>query len=463
MDERSNQGGPRLTRRQMLVNGGRGAALLTVGSGLAGLLNAAGSMPVSAAALGSGPGKGKVSGQIAFSWWGTGERNTKTQAVMDLFQKKYTNATIQGQPTGDFNTYWQKLTVEAAAHNLPDVPQMQVRYMSAYDTRHALRPLDDLVKSGAINVSGIPKVVVNSGRGPDGKLYMVPTGAATNNWMYNDAMVKSAGLTSPATLTTWDALQKWLLEAKDKLPTGVYAADLGGDDDSLMWAWMATHGYKVFTKSGKLGFPKSAMVAFWNWWEKLRKEGATVPAAMHQEQPTSNTQTYLATGKVMFDEAPSNQLAAYTAAITAAGKGSMSVAALPKTAKGNGQVLINNGMSIAANTSNLSTAAAWVNFFANDPGGATAYASDNGAVTVTKLLNSQIQAADTLAPGTKQYLQFIKSVIAGKPTIVDFPANYQAVVLSLMNNYQNVSFGKSSVQSAVDAFFNDANSASTSG
>lgn len=454
MDESSEQRAGRLTRRQVLVDGGRGAALLAVGGGLAGVLTAAG---------GTGPGKGAVSGQIAFSWWGTGERNEKTQAVMNLFQKKYAKANIQGQPTGDFNTYWQKLTVEAAAHNLPDVPQMQVRYMSAYDTRHALRPLDDLVKSGAIDVSGIPKVVVNSGRGPDGKLYMVPTGAATNNWMYNDSMVKAAGLASPTTLTTWDALQKWLLEAKDKLPTGVYAADLGGDDDSQWWAWMATHGYKVFTKSGKLGFPKSAMVAFWNWWEKLRKEGATTPAAMHQEQPTSNTQTYLALGKVMFDEAPSNQLAAYQAAISAAGKGSMSVAALPKTAKGNGQVLINNGMSIAANTTNLSTSAAWVNFFTNDPQGAAAYASDNGAVTVTKLLNSQIAAADNLPPGTKQYLQFIKQVIAGKPTIVDFPANYQAVVLSLMNNYSNVSFGKSSVESAVDAFFNDANSASTSG
>ncbi len=462
MDERSDQGSG-LTRRQVLAGAGRGAALLTVGSGLAGLLSAAGSIPVSAAALGSGPGKGKVSGQIAFSWWGTGERNAKTQAVMSLFQQKYPKASIQGQPVGDFTTYWQKLTVEAAAHNLPDVPQMQVRYMSAYDTRHALRPLDDLVKSGAIKVSGIPKVVVDSGRGPDKKLYMIPTGSATNNWMFNASMVKSAGLASPATLNSWDAIQKWLLEAKDKVPSGVYACDLRGDDDSIWWAWMATHGHQVFSKSGKLAFPKSAMVAYWNWWEKLRKAGATVPAAMRQEEPTSNVQTYLATGKVMFDEAPSNQLAAYTSAIGAAGKGTMSVAAFPKTAQGNGQVLINNGMSIGANTDNLSTAAAWVNFFTNDPQGATAYASDNGAVTVTSLLNSQIAAAGGLAPGTKEYLQFIKQVIASKPTIVDFPANYQAVTLSLTNNYSNVSFGKSSVESAVDAFFNDANSAASNG
>ncbi|HEY8744275.1 MAG TPA: extracellular solute-binding protein, partial [Chloroflexota bacterium] len=234
---------------------------------------------------------GPVTGNIAFSWWGTGERNTKTQAVMALFQKQYPKTSIQGVPIGDFTTYWQKLTVEAAAHNLPDVPQMQVRYISAYDTRGALRALDDLTASGVIDVSGIPKVVVDSGRGPDGKLYMIPTGSATNNWMYNDTMVKAAGLASPTTLTTWDAIQQWLLEAKTKMPSGVYACDLQGGDDSIWWAWVSSNGQKVFNSDGTLGFPKQMMIDYWNWWEVLRKAGATVPAAMNQEEPTSNVQS----------------------------------------------------------------------------------------------------------------------------------------------------------------------------
>jgi multiple sugar transport system substrate-binding protein len=130
----------------------------------------------------------------------------------------------------------------------------------------------------------------------------------------------------------------------------------------------------------------------------------------------------------------------------------------PKTSQGNGEPLINNGMSIASNTSNLPTAAAWVNFFTNDPDAAKAYASDNGTVTVTKLLNAQIDQPN-LAPGTKDYLQFLKDVIAGNPTIIDFPANYNAVVLALKNNYSNVAFGKASVSAAVDAFFTQANAA----
>ena len=377
---------------------------------------------------------------------------------MDLFQKKYPQAKIQGVSVGDFTTYWQKLTVQAAARNLPDVPQMQVRYMSAYDTRGALMALDDLTKANTINASGIPKVVVDSGRGPDGKLYMLPTGTAINNWMYNDTIVQSAGLDSPTTLKTWDDIQKWLLGAKPKMPSGVSASDLNGDDDSIWWAWVTSHGKTVFNPDGTLGFDKQTMIDYWNWWEALRTGGATVTASAHQEQPTSNVQTYLAKGTVMFDEAPSNQLAAYQGALTTAGKGTMKLGAFPNQPSASGEVLINNGMSIAANTKNLPTAAAWVDFFANDPDGAKAYASDNGAVTVTTLLDAQINQTD-LNPSTKEYLQFLKSVINSSPSIVNFPANYNAVVLALTSNYSNVAFGKATVSASVDAFFTQANAA----
>jgi multiple sugar transport system substrate-binding protein len=417
-------------------------------------------MSAQRATAGPVAGKGPVEGEISFTWWGTGERSRKTEAVMALFQQKFPKAKLQGQPVGDFNTYWQKLTVEAAARNLPDVPQMQVRYLAVFATRRALRPLDDLVQSGAIDVSGIPKVVLDSGRGRDGKLYMVPTGSATNNWFYNVTMAEKAGL-PPLASDTWEQLQKWLLDAKDKMPAGVYASDLRGGGDAEWWAWIASHGQPPFTKSGKLGFPKELMVQYWNWWETLRKAGATVTAAMMQEEPTDNQQGYITLGRVMFDQRPANQLAAIQAPLTASGKGTLKLAAFPRRPGGNGQVLVNNGMSIAANCTNVSTAAAWINFFTNDPDGAKAYASDNGAVTVTKLLDAQIAEAASATPARKEFLQFIKGVIDGKPTIVDFPANYGAVVQAIASNYSNVAFGKASVESAVDTLFSQANAATS--
>ena len=446
-----------LSRRRVLALAGRGAIALAAG-GVPAFTEERGG--VRRADAGPAPGLGPVEGEIAFSWWGTGERSRKTQAVMALFQQKYPKAQLNGQPVGDFNTYWEKLTVEAAARNMPDVPQMQVRYLTVYATRQALRPLDDLVRSGAIDLSGIPKVAVDSGRGRDGKLYMVPTGSATNNWMYNTTMAEKAGLPVLRSNMTWDQLQKWLLDAKDKLPSGVYASDLRGGDDSILWAWVASHGQPVFNKSGKLGFPKQLMVDYWNWWETLRRAGATASAAMMQEEPTDNQQGYITLGRVMFDERPANQLAAIQAPLTASGKGTLALATFPRLPGGNGQVLVNNGLSIAANCTNLPTGAAWVNFFANDPDGAKAYASDNGAVTVTKLLAAQIAEGAAGSPRTT-YLKFLKDMVNGKPTIIDFPANYGAVVQALANNYSNVAFEKATVEAAVDAFFSQVNAATS--
>ena len=92
-----------LSRRRVLALAGRGAIALAAG-GVPAFTEERGG--VRRADAGPAPGLGPVEGEIAFSWWGTGERSRKTQAVMALFQQKYPKAQLNGQPVGDFNTYF---------------------------------------------------------------------------------------------------------------------------------------------------------------------------------------------------------------------------------------------------------------------------------------------------------------------------------------------------------------------
>ena len=158
----------------------------TTGAILALTACAGSSTPGSASAA-----KGPVKGTISFAWWGSQTRSAKTYQIMSMFEKAYPGAQISGEPDGNYTEYWQKLTVQAAAKNMVCVPQMQNTYMSQYDTRGALMPLDSLVKSGAINVSGIPQSIIKGGEGQDGNLYMIGTGAATTTLVYNSAMARS--------------------------------------------------------------------------------------------------------------------------------------------------------------------------------------------------------------------------------------------------------------------------------
>jgi multiple sugar transport system substrate-binding protein len=409
----------------------------------------------------AGPdGKGKVAGTIVYSWWGAAARNQKTQAVIDLYPKANPGVTVQGEAT-DFTSYFQKRNVEAAARNLPCVPQMQARQLTEYTSRKALLPLDGMIASGAIDVSGIPKNVLDTGRGADGKLYMVPTGAAYDGVMYNQKYTQAAGVGDPPAKFTWDQWSNWLLQASKKLPAGVYAANLDAGDADMFISYVQGQGQELFTKDGQLGFPEQTLIDYWNMWEKLRKAGATVPAATQAELGSSapQDQTPIMQGKAMSASTPGNWLPSGQPLVDAHGGGTLVMTTHPYGPKGIGNVVITSGLSIAANCNNVPTAASFVNFFANDEAGAKAFASDNGAVTKTSLL--QAQESDPATPaGVTKYLKVYQDIVsAGAPHIL-YPSGYTSVFAdAFTREYEQVSFDKVSVKAAADAFFAQAKSA----
>ena len=144
------------------------------------------------------PAKTALSGELTYAWWGASAfRNEVTQKVIDLFQQKYPNVKINPS-IADFNTHFQKLTVSAAANDLPCLPQMQSTGLAAFADPRILRPLDDLVENKTIETTNVPKGVVDTGRGFDGKLYMVPTGVFSRVDFYNDALLQQTGITPPS-------------------------------------------------------------------------------------------------------------------------------------------------------------------------------------------------------------------------------------------------------------------------
>src|ERR687884_565956 len=92
---------------------------------------AAPAAPASTSGAGA-PAAAALSGEITYAWWGTTAfRNEVTQQVITLFQQKYPNVKVNPS-IADFNTHFQKLTVSAAAGDLPCVPQMQSTALAAY-------------------------------------------------------------------------------------------------------------------------------------------------------------------------------------------------------------------------------------------------------------------------------------------------------------------------------------------
>jgi multiple sugar transport system substrate-binding protein len=404
----------------------------------------------------SSDGKGEVAGNIAVAWWGGDSRNAKTNAVIDMFEKQNAGVTTERQ-SADFAKYFDRLNVQASSKSMPCAVQMQGRQVNDYTKRSLLLPLDDMIAAGTIDTSKIPQVVLDSGKGTDGKTYFVPYGAAYDSVAFNTTLADEAGVGVPDPSYTWDEFVAYLKKAKEGLPEGKYVVGNSGGGVNAINAWTLANGIPMFSDDGKLGFTKEQLTQFWDIWIDLQKAGVTVPPAKAAEQPVGPDQGYLATGDVMVDFIPGNAL--YNAQQTLTGRkgGDLTSLTYPVGSAGSGNALFASGFGISANCDNVPTTAAFINFFTNDPAAGKSFASDNGAATNSAVLEEQLSDS-ALPPLKKQELKLYQDIVKTAP-VLTFPPGFNAAFQqSFLRNYDEASFGRKTVAEAVDAFFTETNS-----
>ena len=410
-------------------------------------------------ATGPSAGKGDIKGEIRLSFWGSGARVDKTNGVSDLFVKANSGAKVTPN-FADFAAYFQKLNVEATSGNLACVMQLQGRQLNDYATKGLLLDLQPMIDSGAIDVSNIPKEVLDTGRGTDGKLYEIPYGAAYDSIMINTTQAEQAGVGTPADNYTWDDFVAYIKKAQGKLPNGVAAANLGGGLPNYFIEYVRAQGEDLF-KDNKAAFSTDTLVKFWNTWEELRKAGATTTAQNKAAEPTQVEQSFLATGKAMLDNKPGNQLGQAQGALEGAKPGQkLTTIQLPGGPKGaSGTVLFTSGWSIPKNCNNVATAAAYISFWLNDHEANALFASNNGADTNSKELALQLQDP-ALDAATKHSLELYQQIVQNKPPTVLYPAGYQAnFETAFTRSYQDISLNGADVQATAKSFVDNLNQA----
>jgi multiple sugar transport system substrate-binding protein len=401
-------------------------------------------------------GSGEVTGSIRVGWWGSGPRNEVTNAVIDVFKAAHPGTTVEGE-SADFSAYIDRLNVQASSGNMPCVTQLQGRQLNDYTTKNVLLDLQPMIDAGTIDVSNIPPEVLDTGRGLDGKLYMIPYGAAYDAMTVNKTLVDQAGIGLPSDDYTWADFEQLLTRAKAALPTGIPAVNLGGELPNNFIAYVAGQGASLFTDR-QLGFPQEMLVQYWDMWERMRAAGLTNTAEENGEEPTQTEQRYVAQGKVMADNLPGNALTPAQKTLDGAHPGQQLVTLpLPSGAAGSGNVLFTSGFSIPASCDNIPTAAAFIGFWMNDDAGAKAFLSANGAVTNTRHLQQQLDDPDL--PALKRAeLDLYQRIVAKQPVSVLYPPGYQASFEGAFKRaYESVAFAGTSTKDAAAAFFTEVN------
>ena len=171
----------------------------------------------------------KAAGRIRHYWWGNKERDKRTYATIDAFNKAFSDSTVVGETLG-WRDYWPKMATQVAGRNMADVIQMDYRYIAEYARRGAIKSLNPHLDSGAIDMSDFAQFSFDGGT-VDGQLYGVNIGTNSQFVPYDKTLLDQLGLTFDPYKWNWDDFVKISREVTKNTPDGIYGSVNNGGQE----------------------------------------------------------------------------------------------------------------------------------------------------------------------------------------------------------------------------------------
>jgi multiple sugar transport system substrate-binding protein len=384
---------------------------------------------------------------IGMGWWGSTERHRRTQDALAAFRRQHPDIAVKAEFAG-WGGYWDKLAVQTAGGNAPDVIQMDYSYIVEYARRGALRTLDDLVP-GVLDLSDFDAGVLAAGR-IDDKLYGVNAGI--NSWalLVNTTMLTSFGVDLPDTFT-WTEFAALTKRIAKKAPAGVFGTEYAAYDGNALECWLRQRGRSLFTVEGALGFAPDDLAEWFAYWEDLRRARAAAAADVQATVSGDVQNTLLVRRKAAFDFASSNQLTAYASLLT----DRIALRMYPLGAAPGQYLKPSMLMSVSAKTRYPKESGTLIDALLTDPQITAILGSERGippAKGVRGTLHSTAAPTDRL---TYEYIDFVGTRVGALPPPGPL-GGAEVTGKDLTYAGQQVSFGRASIDSAVARFFEDA-------
>ena len=393
-------------------------------------------------------GSGSVGGGVVlrYTWWGNPDRAARTQAAVDLFEKRNPGIDIQTSFAG-YEAYKQKLATQAAGGDAPDVMQLDYRMIDQYASGGVL--LDLAERRSALDTGEFEPGLLATGR-VDGKQYAVPQGRGTETMVYDTATWKAAGLEPPRVGWTWsewaDAMRT--VAARTGVPGGT---DPGQSEDAFE-IWLRGQGKALYTEDGRLGFDADDLTRWWTFTDKLRREGAVSPAEQTTQLDGTVENTPLGRGKAASDlnwDAPAS---GYLALVPTG----ISLAPMPAGEDGTpGQYFKPSMfMGVAADSGHPEEAARLVDFLLNDDEAATILGATRG-IPVNESIREDI-AADL--KDFDRTIYDYQATVEGKldPPPQAPPSGDSALQTTFQRDYDQVSYERMSPREAAENYITEA-------
>lgn len=388
--------------------------------------------------------------RLRMAWWGSQDRTKRTIAVAELFSQKNPTIKLTGEAIGA--DYWTKLATQMVGRNIPDVFQLEPTTLPDYARRGACAPLDAYMPK-TLNIESLGKNIIDLCR-VDGKVWGVGLGLNSFAMIYDADAFAQAGLTPPNEKTTWKEFADLSVELTKALKKQNYwGAPYGARYHYALDVWLRQRDKLLFNADGKLGFNLEDVTEFLNYWEDLRKRGGCTPADVQSLDQLLIDSNALATGKAAIALAYSNQLIGYQLL----SKTKLALTTFPMTAgaKSSGHyyrpALI---WSVGATSKNPEAAAAFINFFVNDPKAGEVLGVERGVPMSPAIREAILPSLNEVEQATVKYVSMLADKVMAYPPPA--PKGAQEFERTVMRPVADqLSFGKLTVAEAAQKIMAD--------
>lgn len=383
---------------------------------------------------------------VRLIWWGNPERDKRTYAVAELYQEMTGTEVIP--ETYSWGDYWTKLGTLAAGGDLPDVIQMDYRYITEYARRGQLAAMDEFI-GNELELDDFAPSALESGK-VDDKVYGISMGSNTMSYVYNADVFNELGLDmgDPTKFTTEDftAMGK---SVKDKLPDRMFFMSNKGREENALQTFTRQRGKDLYTADGQLAFELEDLVDFWDYWKMMLDEGLTPPADVEALNAGKMDEMMMVTHRSLFDFLHSNQLVACQN--LADFEVNMTLIPTPEGGRAGQYMKPSMLLSMAGNSPDKSAAAKLLNFFITAPEANDILLIERG-VTGDASIRERITAA--LTPTEAKIIEYLNVAATHVSPLPPAPPKGAGEIdRAVEPAWDAIAFGQKSVADAAQEFY----------
>ena len=387
---------------------------------------------------------------VRLIWWGNPDRDRRTNDVIALYTEQTGTEVVP--ETYAWNDYWQKLATQAAGRNLPDVIQMDYRFIFEYARRQQLAALDDFL-GNQLTLDDFDPEQLDSGK-VDGKLYGVSLGANSVAYIYNQALLAKLGIELPDP-TTWtnDDFEAIGMQVKDQLPEGMYLSQNMGYWEPRLDNWVRQRGKALYTEDGQLGYEVQDLTDFFAYWKDMQDKGLTPPAdVMAQDSSGKMEELMFVTGKALFGGTNSNQLVAQQKLM----QDEINITMFPNQPGGQPGQYLKPSMflSMAESSADKETAAELMNFFLTDPAANEILQIERGVTADASVRESLIPGLTATEKMIVDYLDIVATSVGPLPPPP--PKNAGELDRALRPAWDAIAFEQVTPEEGAQKYYDDA-------